>query len=939
MSEYERIDDRQRNVGFVGDATTSYGSSSNVNLDNYYNKDEIDSRFISKYGGHMIGSLEISGDLQCNNQLLLETSDVKEITRESVTIEDSIKINCENETGVQISGSQDYINCDDKFVVNNDGSITSDQITTINNQITDLQNVDHTEDHYDKTEVDTLLDEKVDTTTLSSNYLTSSDILDVDDENIETGLLASYVKTTDFESEIQNKVNITDMNSALDQKANTSDVNAALDLKANSSDVYTKTEIIDTSGETETGILSEYAKKSEIGTVNLGNTTYNETLGVVFEDTINIREKDINFLRPDDDTTAGYIQYQEEGMKLGETRGGDLCELQIGSASIICSTNRESRLVVDQSGDVAINQNLNVGGLISGETIDTIDSKIENLELLMNEVRDTTTNYEFSTVTEGVDQTTTYDPVTNLNQSSTNKIYNVQNVSDNDSTSYCEVDQYEYYDNGTYARTTGFDSYVGEIIDIELPVTLDISSINILNASSNETVTKSKRIDGQYQGSTTNVSISKNEFYAKKIGVFGDDNGSWSFITTINNTDSGTSQSISGASYSKLRFLIEEINTIEYTYTISGNWYTADTTYTDYLKNNAYISGIEISGTTTENITAYQTKSAIGIQKLQTESSLNFENNSIEVDNINNRVNINNVLYFPNQVELPEKVDGRTDGALYRYNGQFELMVDDNFYIRDHDTTSTRNPEFLFSTNEGVAIYKGRNCTRDGNSYGFRYQNDDTFDRFRVYQFADGSGGYFWYNQDNLHGNSSDRRIKENIEDLEQSDIDFLLKIRPRKFKLKNSKRGYQYGMIAQEIIENISTIHQKSIVNHYEEYMEDENTEEILGLSYTSFIPLLIQLCQQQEEKIKELEEEKEVTHEKLEEIKTLVSENTIPTSETKDLLLHSDSIAMLESLDVYKDGLEVEKSSKEILLNLISLNQYLLKELHKIKLYLKNL
>ena len=78
---------------------------------------------------------------------------------------------------------------------------------------------------------------------------------------------------------------------------------------------------------------------------------------------------------------------------------------------------------------------------------------------------------------------------------------------------------------------------------------------------------------------------------------------------------------------------------------------------------------------------------------------------------------------------------------------------------------------------------------------------------------------------------------------------------------------------------------------------------------------------------------------YEKLEEIKTLVSENTIPASETKDLLLHSDSIAMLESLEVYKDGLELQKSSKEILLNIISLNQYLLKELHKIKLYLKNL
>ena len=94
----------------------------------------------------------------------------------------------------------------------------------------------------------------------------------------------------------------------------------------------------------------------------------------------------------------------------------------------------------------------------------------------MNEIRDTSTNYEFSSVTEGVDQTTNYTPATNLNQSSTNKIYNVQNVSDNDSTSYAEVDKNQYNSNGSYSGSNGFDSFSGEMIDIELPLLLDISS-------------------------------------------------------------------------------------------------------------------------------------------------------------------------------------------------------------------------------------------------------------------------------------------------------------------------------------------------------------------------------------------------------------------------------------------------------------------------------
>lgn len=81
------------------------------------------------------------------------------------------------------------------------------------------------------------------------------------------------------------------------------------------------------------------------------------------------------------------------------------------------------------------------------------------------------------------------------------------------------------------------------------------------------------------------------------------------------------------------------------------------------------------------------------------------------------------------------------------------------------------------------------------------------------------------------------------------------------------------------------------------------------------------------------------EELYEELDNIKTLVSENTIPASSTKELLLDSDSIAMLESLDVYKDGLKIKTSSKEILLILISLNKYLLKELKTIRLYLENL
>ena len=68
-------------------------------------------------------------------------------------------------------------------------------------------------------------------------------------------------------------------------------------------------------------------------------------------------------------------------------------------------------------------------------------------------------------------------------------------------------------------------------------------------------------------------------------------------------------------------------------------------------------------------------------------------------------------------------------------------------------------------------------------------------------------------------------------------------------------------------------------------------------------------------------------------------MGENTLPESESKQLLLHSDSINTIESFEVYKDGLDNSTNTNEILLNVLSLNQYLLKELNKIKHYLKNL
>ena len=80
------------------------------------------------------------------------------------------------------------------------------------------------------------------------------------------------------------------------------------------------------------------------------------------------------------------------------------------------------------------------------------------------------------------------------------------------------------------------------------------------------------------------------------------------------------------------------------------------------------------------------------------------------------------------------------------------------------------------------------------------------------------------------------------------------MKLKPRKFKLKNSDTDCcSYGLIAQEVADECKTNHQKNIVNHYDKYEENKDCDEILGVSYQSFIPLLIKVVQNQQKEIED--------------------------------------------------------------------------------------
>ena len=99
----------------------------------------------------------------------------------------------------------------------------------------------------------------------------------------------------------------------------------------------------------------------------------------------------------------------------------------------------------------------------------------------------------------------------------------------------------------------------------------------------------------------------------------------------------------------------------------------------------------------------------------------------------------------------------------------------------------------------------------------------------------------------------SDEKIKKNIETLKNSK-DFIMNLNPIKFVLKDdSEEKINFGFTAQNVQKNLKNL---GYINTNIVSEVDRDGETILALSYTQLIAPLIKVVQEQEEKIKELEE-----------------------------------------------------------------------------------
>ena len=204
--------------------------------------------------------------------------------------------------------------------------------------------------------------------------------------------------------------------------------------------------------------------------------------------------------------------------------------------------------------------------------------------------------------------------------------------------------------------------------------------------------------------------------------------------------------------------------------------------------------------------------------------------------------------------------------------GQVRIGIDDNVDI----ITVGKN---VISMSEDISVVTGKGINCDEifcNIYDNRYPNGDIVWQFNdvSYIFYDYSEGKFKFlvnvesNEDisanylkyNYLEQLSDKRLKDQIEDVETDCIEIVKKVPVKKFYMKKDKeRRHNIGFIAQEV--------EEAIPDDFENIVF-KNEDGFFGMDYTKMGVILWKCCQEQQSKIEHLEA---TMFEMMEEIKEL--------------------------------------------------------------------
>ena len=106
-------------------------------------------------------------------------------------------------------------------------------------------------------------------------------------------------------------------------------------------------------------------------------------------------------------------------------------------------------------------------------------------------------------------------------------------------------------------------------------------------------------------------------------------------------------------------------------------------------------------------------------------------------------------------------------------------------------------------------------------------------DKFVVHaNGSNGNNGYFYYNASNNYGTASDRRIKDNIVAInEETAMSFIETLEPSEFTMVNQTTQMS-GFIAQNVLNAAQTDGQRSSVNNWQSFDENDPDSPLLGVS-----------------------------------------------------------------------------------------------------------
>ena len=158
--------------------------------------------------------------------------------------------------------------------------------------------------------------------------------------------------------------------------------------------------------------------------------------------------------------------------------------------------------------------------------------------------------------------------------------------------------------------------------------------------------------------------------------------------------------------------------------------------------------------------------------------------------------------------------------------------------------------------------------------------------------------------------NASDRKLKKNITGFEG--LETIMRLKPKTYEFKTTEyremyltKGKRYGFIAQQLREVLPELvkEKKYALPAHGEESGDGYSVDFLGVDYVSLVPILTQAIQEQQnqieeknQRITELEQQQETFENRLANLETLLSQNTLSASPETTVHLQGSDQPRLE-------------------------------------------